>query len=95
MLCVPRKNNTFPLFYSIQVLLSAVFWACRTKIMEMLCAQLLFKMKQKKRKIEEQLKPALSLEELREWAKGKLAPYKVLQHGQLCLFLFSSLLSIT
>lgn len=48
-----------------------------------------------KRKIEEQLKPALSLEELREWAKGKLAPYKVLQHGQLCLFLFSSLLSIT
>lgn len=50
LLCVPRKNNTFPLFYSIQVLLSAVFWACRTKIMEMLCAQLLFKMKQKKEK---------------------------------------------
>ncbi|KAG8643411.1 probable CoA ligase CCL8 isoform X2 [Manihot esculenta] len=40
-----------------------------------------------KRKIEEQLKPALSLEELREWAKGKLAPYKLPTR----LFLWDSL----
>jgi malonyl-CoA/methylmalonyl-CoA synthetase len=31
-----------------------------------------------KRKQEEDLKPALSLEELCTWAKDKLAPYKVL-----------------
>jgi acyl-CoA synthetase (AMP-forming)/AMP-acid ligase II len=32
-----------------------------------------------KRKQEESSKPAISLEELCEWAKDKLAPYKVLQ----------------
>ena len=36
-------------------------------------------------KQEEDLKPAISLKELRSWAKEKLAPYKVLEHVRLSL----------
>lgn len=36
-------------------------------------------------KQEEDLKPVISLEELRSWAKEKLAPYKVLEHVYLSL----------
>lgn len=44
-----------------------------------------------KKKQEEELKPAISLEELCTWAKEKLAPYKVLQHDHLYFISFSKM----